>query len=41
VDAAIGLAKTALDTPALIVNREAMRTNIARLAQTCHANGIN
>ena len=41
VEAAIGLTKAALDTPALIVDREAMGVNIARLVQTCRANGVN
>ena len=37
----IGEPKTALDTPALLVDLDLMEANIARLAETCRAHGIS
>jgi D-serine deaminase-like pyridoxal phosphate-dependent protein len=35
-----GLPKTALDTPALVVDLDAMTANIERIARTCSQNGV-
>jgi D-serine deaminase-like pyridoxal phosphate-dependent protein len=37
---AAGLTKTALDTPALVVDLDAMTANIDRIARTCAENGV-
>lgn len=37
---AIGQDKNALDTPALIVDLDAMEESIARIARTCHEHGV-
>jgi D-serine deaminase-like pyridoxal phosphate-dependent protein len=37
----VGLAKTMLDTPALLVDLDAMEANIDRIAGACRKNGIN
>lgn len=40
MSSANGLLKTALDTPALVVDLDAMAANIDRIARTCRENGI-
>lgn len=37
----VGLPKTALDTPALLVDLDVMEANIARIAATCREYGVN
>jgi len=37
----IGLPKTAVDTPALLVDLDVMEANIERIARTCRAAGVN
>jgi D-serine deaminase-like pyridoxal phosphate-dependent protein len=39
-DTLIGQPKSALDTPALLVDLDVMATNIARIAATCRANNV-
>ena len=36
----IGQAKSALDTPALLVDLDVMETNIARIVAACRAHGV-
>jgi D-serine deaminase-like pyridoxal phosphate-dependent protein len=36
----IGAPKTAVDTPALLVDLDIMEANIRRVAETCRANGV-
>jgi D-serine deaminase-like pyridoxal phosphate-dependent protein len=40
-EAAIGMAKDELDTPALLVDLEVMDANIARVARACREHGVN
>ena len=40
MSSAVGLLKTALDTPALVVDLDAMAENIGKIARTCSENGI-
>jgi D-serine deaminase-like pyridoxal phosphate-dependent protein len=40
MSSAVGLSKTALDTPALVVDLDAMASNIDRIARTCAENGV-
>lgn len=40
MSSAVGLLKTALDTPALVVDLDAMAANIGKIARTCSENGI-
>src|SRR5262249_57670533 len=37
----IGLHKSELDTPALLVDLDAVERNIQRMAEFCHAHGVN